>query len=271
APSLGATNLFSSDHSSFVDVRMPRGARWTWDPFESRSLSIKGDGRVAGFMLLNRDTNQPRGFLGVSFRVCDEPGCTKGWSGRVTTMVIPIGLKWPEKGMTFDMPPGRYRAYVIADGAPVDVRLELEDVRGTAEMTPSHRVDSSVGVDAAPEPIKNLFTAGSTFTLKSRGLSVQAFVERHELGTVHLYTECLYEGAPELPEEIAFTPACQAAGASMVFGGGGTIPPLVTSGASGSYSIKPNLMPGTYSFGGTYAGVQEVKDAAFLSVWVSYE
>jgi hypothetical protein len=271
APSLGATNLFSSDHSSYVDVSMPTGARWSWDPFESRSLSIKGNGRVAGFMLLMQDTKRPRGLLGVSFRVCGEPACSKGWSGWLTTMVIPIGLEWPEKGMTFDMPPGDYRAYVIADGAPVDVRLELKDVRGSTEMTTSHQVDSSVGVDAAPEPIKNFFTAGSTFSLKGRGLSVQAFVERHTLGTVDLYNDCLYEGVPQLPKEIAFTPACKAAGASMDFGFGFGIPPLVTSGGSGSYSIKPNLKPGTYSFGGTYVGVQDVEDAAFLSLWVSYD
>ena len=78
SPSLGATNHFSSERSSFAEVSMPKGARWKWDPFESRSLSIRGDGRVAAFMLLHQDTKSPSGLLGVSFRVCDEPGCKKG-------------------------------------------------------------------------------------------------------------------------------------------------------------------------------------------------
>lgn len=250
---------------------MPKGARWKWDPFDSRSLSIRGDGRVAGFILLHQATKHPRGLIGVAFRVCDQPACKKGWSGWLTTMVIPIGLKPPEKGLTFDMPAGDYRAYVIADGAPVDVRLELQDVKGATGIAPMHPVGSAVGVDAAPEPIKNFFTAGSTFDLKGRGLAVQAFVERHGLGTIDLYNDCLYEGVPGLPEEIAFTPACRAAGAQMGSGFGFGIPPLVTSGGSGSYSIRPNLKAGTYSFGGTYLGVQDVKDAAFLSLWVSYD
>lgn len=268
--SLGATNHFSSDRSSYAEVAMPNGARWKWDPFESRSLFIRGDGRVAGFMLLHQNSKRPRGLLGVSFRVCDQPGCSKGWSGWLTTVVIPVGLKWPEKGLTFDLPAGEYRAYVIADDAPVDVRLELKEISGTTEVAPTHPVSSSVGVDAAPEPIRNFFTAGSTFELERRGLSVQAFVERHGLGTIDLYNDCLYEGVPRLPEAIAFTPACQTEGASMGFGVGFAIPPLVTSGGSGSYSIRPDLDAGTYSFGGTYVGVQDVRDAAFLSMWVSY-
>lgn len=271
SPSLGATNHFSSDRSSYAEVSIPKGARWKWDPFGSRSLSLKGNGRVAGFMLLHEDSERPRGLIGASFRVCDKPACSKGWSGWLTTLVIPIGLKWPEKGLTFDLPAGDYRAYVIADGAPVDVRLGLKDVSGSTEVTPTHPVASSVGVDAAPEPIKNFFSAGSTFELQGRGLSVQAFVERHGPGAIDLYNDCLYRGVPELPDEIAFTPLCQAAGADMGFGFGFSIPPLVTSGGSGSYSIRPDLKAGTYSFGGTYLGVQDVKDAAFLSMWVGYD
>ena len=271
SPSLGAVNHFSSDRSSYAEVSMPKGARWKWDPFESSSLSIRGDGRVAGFMLLNQDTRHPRGLLGVSFRVCDKAGCSKGWSGWLTTMVIPVGLEWPEKGWTFDLPAGDYRAYVIADGAPVDVRLQLKDAIGATEMTPTHRVASAVGVDAATEPMKNVFSAGSTFELPRGGLGVQAFVERHGLGTIDLFNDCLYEGVPGLPKQVAFTPACQAAGARMGLGTGWALPPLVSSGGSGSYSIDPDLDAGTYSYGGTYVGVQNVKDAAFLSMWVSYD
>lgn len=268
--SLGATNHFSSDRSGYAEVSVPMGARWIWDPFDSRSLSIRGAGRVAGFMLLHQDSKKPRGLIGASFRVCDEPGCSKGWSGWLTTMIIPVGLKWPEKGLTFDLPAGDYRAYVIADDAQVDVRLKLKDVTGTTEVAPTNPVSSSVGVEAAPAPIRNFFSAGSTFEMEGRGLSVQAFVERHGLGTIDLYNDCLYEGVPRLPKEVAFTPACQAEGASVGWGAGFGLPPLVSSGGSGSYSIQPNLDAGTYSFGGTYVGVQDVKDAAFLSMWVSY-
>lgn len=77
-------------------------------------------------------------------------------------------------------------------------------------------------------------------------------------------------GVPSLPTEIAYSPACEVAGAKMGFGVGAHLPPLVTSGSSGSYSIRASMSRGTYSYGGTYVGAQSVRDAAFVSLWVTY-
>lgn len=268
---LAAINTFTSERSGYSQVTLPRDARWTWDIFEQTTLRITGDGRAAGFLLVRQGTDKPQGIYAAAFRVCKEAGCSRGWSGWITRFTFPVGLKWPKKGTTFTLPAGDYRAYVISDGAPVTAQLALKDVAGRSEHSPDVPVDASVGVQAAEEPIKNLFTAGSEYRLNSRGAAVFGFVERHGPGGADAYNDCLYRGTPSLPQEIAFTPLCQAAGAEMGLGAGFSLPPLVTSGASGSYSIRTEMKPGEYSFGGTYAGAQAVRDAAFLSLWVNYD
>lgn len=271
ASELGATNTFTSARSGYVEVELNRDARWKWDPFDSSSLRISGDGRAAGFLLVRQDVDKPQGIYGAAFRLCEEPGCSKGWSSWLTRLVVPIGLKWPKKGSTFTVPAGRYRAYVIADGAPVTARLTLQDLEGATRLSPTSPVDASVGMHPAKEPVKNVLTAGSTFELDSQGAALLGFVERHQLGAADAFNDCLYDGAPALPREIAFTPACRAAGAEMGFGSSSSLPPLTSSGGSGSYSIKPSMAPGTYSFGGSYVRAQSVRDAAFLSLWVNYD
>lgn len=270
-PELGARNTFTSDHSGYSVVTLPRDARWKWDIFEQTTLRVTGDGRAAGFLLVREGVKKPQGIYAAAFRVCDEPGCSKGWSGWITRLIVPVGLKWPKKGTTFTLPAGRYRAYVIADGAPVTARLTLKDLQGNVRHSPDVPVDASVGIQPAEEPVKNVFTGGSDYQLQSRGAALFGFVERHDLGTAHLYNDCLYSDTPGVPQEIAFTPLCEAAGAEMGFGWGASLPPLVTSGASGSYSIRANMRPGKYSFGGSSIGAQSVQDAAFLSLWVNYD
>ncbi len=270
-PELGASNTFSSARSGYIEVTLPRAARWKWDIFEQSTLRITGDGRAAGFLLVRQGVRKPQGIYAAAFRVCNKPACSKGWSGWVTRLVVPVGLKWPKKGTTFTLPAGRYRAYVIADGAPVTARLILKDVHGTTDHSPTVPVEAAVDMLAAEEPVRNVFTAGSAYRLQSRGAALLGFVERHELGAADLYNDCLYRGTPSLPQEVAFTPACEAAGAQMGLGASVSLPPLATSGSSGSYSIRPNMKPGEYSFGGSYVGAQSVRDAAFLSLWVNYD
>ncbi len=267
-PELAADNTFTTSESGFLEVRLSDQARWKWDIFEDRTLRIKGDGRVAGFLLVRQGTARPQGIYAAAFRVCNKPACSDGWSSWLTSFVFPIGLDWPKKGTTFTLPAGDYRAYVIADGADVEARLRLEDVNGSTHLSPTTPVRSAIGIESAQEPLKNLVTAGSTYELRGRGVSFIGFVERHNTGGVDFYNDCLYEGTPSLPPEIAFTPACRAAGANMGLGFG--LSPG-SGGGSGSYSIRPNMKPGVYSFGGSYVGAQSVQDAAFLSLWVEYE
>ena len=269
-PQLGAKNMFRAERSGYVEVILPQATGWEWDVFGNSTLRIRGDGRVAGFLLVRQDTPKPQGIYAAAFRVCDRPGCSDGWSGWLTKLVIPIGLKWPKRGTVFTLPAGEYRAYLINDGAPVEVELALRDVRGVTDLVPTTRVEGSVGVQFPSAPVKNVFSAGSTYRLHGDGAAFMGFVERHELGVADLYTECFYKGTPSLPEEIAYTPACRETGAQMSYGVGASWPPLVTSGGSGAYSIRPRMKPGRYSFGGTYVGAQSVRDAAFLSLWVNY-
>lgn len=270
-PELRASNTFASGHSGYIEVNLPREARWEWDVFEDSTLRITGDGRAAGFLLVRQGVRRPQGIYAAAFRVCDKPACSKGWSGWVTRFVSPLGLEWPKKGTTFTLPAGRYRAYVIADGAPVTARLTLKDLQGNADHSPTVPVEASVGMLPAEEPIKNLFTTGSAYKLETRGAALFGFVERHEFGAADVFNDCLYKGAPTLPPDVAFTPACQAAGAQMGWGSNASLPPLTTSGSSGSYSLRASMKPGKYSFGGSYVGAQSVSDAAFLSLWVNYD
>ncbi|MGH2755148.1 MAG: hypothetical protein ACRDLB_12035 [Actinomycetota bacterium] len=271
SPQLGAHNTFRAEKSGYLEVILPQPAAWKWDVFESTTLRIRGAGRVAGFLLVRQGTRKPQGIYAAAFRVCDRPGCSDGWSGWLTRVVVPIGLKWPKRGTVFKLPAGDYPAYVITDGAPVEVELTLSDVQGSADLEPSERVDASVGVSSAGGQVKNVFTAGTTYKLHSQGVALMGFVERHQNGAAELYNDCLYRGKPSLPEEIAYTPACQADGAEMSQDLGYSVPPLLSSGGSGSYSIRPRMKPGRYSFGGSYVGVQAVRDAAFLSLWVNYD
>lgn len=193
-PQLRAENLFHSQDSAYLDVNLDSDARWEWDVFEHSTLRIRGDGRVAGFLLVRKGSKRPQGIYAVAFRVCDEPGCSDGWSGWVTKIVVPVGLKRLEGGSSFVLPRGDYRAYVITDGARVQVNLSLKDLEGSARFSPVMPAKGDVGMQSAAGPAKNVFTAGSTYELVGRGAAVMGFVERREYGVADFYNDCLYEG-----------------------------------------------------------------------------
>lgn len=187
-------------------------------------------------------------------------------------MTYPVGLKWPKQGLTFVLPAGDYRGYVISDGSPVKVRLTLDGIEGSTELSPTTPVAASAGIQPAAGPIKNVFTAGSTYRLRTRGTSVSGFVERHDNGVEGHVDMCIYDRAPSLPGTTAYVaPACYAVGATWYSGRFFDVRPLGPAGGSGFFWIDPRLKPGTHAFGGTYEGAQSVRDAAFVSLWINYE
>lgn len=265
---LGASNVFTSARSGYIEVRIPHDARWKFDFFDA-SLRIEGDGRFAGFFLVRQDSAEPQGLYAGNFRVCPRKGCSKGWTGWVTRFAWPVGLKW--KGRYVDLPAGRYHAYIIADGAEVSARLSLLDLDGSHHFSTTTLVDSAVGVEVPSTPFKNVLVAGSTHKLTTDGAAITAFLDRNRAGAAGFFHDCLYRGTPPFPHAVAFSPACQGLGADTGWNADAYIPPLVSSGASGYYRISPRLDAGKWSYGGSYVGAHIVRNAAFVSVWVSYE
>lgn len=269
SPELGAVNVFSAERTAYTTVRIPRDTQVELDFFRTETLKVKGDGRFAGLFLIRQDVDKTQGLYGGTFRVCDRKACADGWSGWVTRFLWPVGLKWEKKEPIVTLPAGIYRAYVVTDGAPVIARLSLPNLQGEEQqLEATTPADADIGMQRSGLPQSNLFAAGSTYELGSRGVAIMGFVERHTASSADVNIDCLYEGEPSLPAPIAYTPACAAAGAEVGGGASQSFPPLVGYGSSGWFSMRSNMPAGTWSWGGTYAGAQRVQDAAFVSVWL---
>lgn len=262
---LGARNHITASFSGYREVDIARTAKLRFSFFRNPDLTIRGPGRFNGVFLVQQDVEKPAAVYAGRFRLCYEPACNEGMSW---FFMFPQGIKWKK---TLDIPPGRYRLYVVTDGAPVSATLSLEGLKGERRISPSEGVSATVGSDAAEPPINNVYAGGSTYALPNRGLGITSFWHDSSARVATVETDCLYKGRPPAPDAVAYGPACRALGGRAGAGVSFAVPPVVSGGGGGSISFDPQMPAGQWSYGGSYVAPEKVDFAAFISVWMSYK
>lgn len=215
APVLRETVVLAGSHSAVVAVTLPRPVTFRTEGYGHRpsDVAITGRGRFYG-ALMRRDGGRrlTGGFSAVRASACTRPGCTapRG-SGSFGDWVFPA----PDDGTGTEgtLPAGRYHLYLIADGDPVDVRLQFEGLRpGRLVLHPRQpapvqfvtaQVDSSVPAAGAPGGMQaSLYSAGSTHTVRRLGGAFVVFAWKwepapHEVNAVNF---CGWASAPPKPD-----------------------------------------------------------------------
>lgn len=151
-------------------------------------------------------------FLGLRLGSCARRGCE--------TMRPPAQVFYgdPHHERWLHLEPGPYRLYLIADGAPVSVTLELRGLDGTTQLRPH----DDAGIDLKPTrptldllPTRNLYSAGANYRLDTWGISVNAFVARSAASVGgETMGDCFYRGGAP-PRAGAFLPPCSVPGTPL--------------------------------------------------------
>jgi hypothetical protein len=138
-PRLARMTTITGSRSTSTAVVLPHGATVRVDrpTAHSDNVTVTGNGRVAGFDLRSENGSAtPPHLFGVLTNGCYTARCTQR-EHIVSTVAAGFASK-PVGSLTqYTLPAGRYRLILIADGAPVTVRLRLDGLTGSATIRPA--------------------------------------------------------------------------------------------------------------------------------------
>ncbi|MDQ3952566.1 MAG: hypothetical protein M3279_06345 [Actinomycetota bacterium] len=222
---LAGKTVIKGAAASAVAVRLPAAARVQVLPPEGAppgapapGIGIEGAGRVAGFYLTEPDvTNFGRTYLaGVQFRFCPGAGC--GPEHRPYEYTYSSGYDAATGGPhehpgAVELPAGDYLLYLVSDGAPVEVRLELQGLRGKTTIRPSSRVGSGSSMPNAENSTS--IAGGKAFWYGHEaqfegvaGMYAGAMRLDLKASTYLRVGLCISEGADALPPQVRDAPYC---------------------------------------------------------------
>jgi hypothetical protein len=155
-PMLRGLNVFAGSSSGTMLLRLARPVHLTIS-----DIAVRGRGRFYG-LVLEQDLRDPwAGVTYVDGRFCTKPGCPGPTSWGAGGPAI-FGSGFVEG----TLPTGVYRAYLVADNAPVRVTLRLPGLSGRATLHPGQRLRPMIATptptQAEPANGPLLFAAGST-------------------------------------------------------------------------------------------------------------
>lgn len=206
-PVLGRVNTFSGDTSASMLVRLPADVPIT----NERDLRgrFEGGGRIIAYVLVKEGWDGPsrRRPMIVGQRVgqCAEVGCAS--QSLVGGGVTAWGVK---RDGAWEMPAGVYRLYLVADGAPVEMKLTIASLEGETTLTPKGPARAEI-VSLTPgvhEMVDlNDYSAGTTAPFRGEGYSSIATWRKGEVKVAGAYGICAYEDEPPRADAaIAYLP-----------------------------------------------------------------
>lgn len=213
---LGRVNVISGRESGSIPVHLSSDAVVDLRTATKRlrgpnpNIGIRGPGRFVGFALVGqpftRVRERGRFLLAGRFADCSAPACDP--------------TEWPINYVN-GLAPGRgrvvlkrgdYRLFLIADGAPVRIRLKFIDgPSGKAVLSPAPTNAIDLQTPATRfwnDQGQTMWWAGSHFSGGQIGFSVTSvFVTADQLNGTELGV-CQYNRPGPPPEEIAYGPHC---------------------------------------------------------------
>jgi len=170
APVVLGGSVTVTGSASFVrEVVLPRPVTLSFRGWDSTlKLKVSG-GRFAGFVVQPEDPRVAGAMLSIQPGYCATAGCSgPPWAFRGGLSCL-CGVA-SDNTSTATLPPGRYRLFLIADGAAVSVTFHLPGLHGSTVVRSGGR--ARVSIDApAPSQLAPAFTGGVGGNLYSAGVS----------------------------------------------------------------------------------------------------
>jgi hypothetical protein len=259
---LAGVTVLEGSQTAVIPVRLDRDAELL-NPvyFPGQGVIASGDSPLVGFALVS-DQPEPEVVLvgGLLPWKVDNPRAT-----------VTIPLTGVDFGDRFNIPAGDYRLYLITDGEPGRVTLELGGLSGERVLRPQQPVPYALKMPESRSITtptgENFHVNGDHADLQSNGL---IFSSDFTIYTKYLSSRsetCFYDRATT---ESDFGPGCLPDG----FGSAFVINDFTTlTDRHGRYSYGgyPGLTPGTYGVGQNQQDVGEVEEFSTLTLWLSYE
>lgn len=284
ATQLGGTTVIHASSSSFLKVRLDRrsvvsGLHDWQSPIPNPDITLSGRGRVIGLVLTqmqDRPSATVRATLvATRYNMCSGRAC------RATRPPIDLLQAGGEGVEQYEidgeprilLPAGVYGLYVIADGAPVTVKLRLPGAAGTRVLTarspaathvlealPDSAIAAPVGRRHAgegrlPLPVQGMVTAGHFTRSKELGYPQGgfAFSANRSPDRLDPVTAC----------KLGRTADCSSASASQFRVADDTRP-------AGNQITFVNVLPGHYRFAQEWFTNSTEYDHAFLGIALAY-
>lgn len=206
-PTLAGKTTATATNSAYIRVHLPIAVHYE----QIDVVELVGDGRAVGFALVKERNGRVRKnaaiLEAVRFGDCFEEACATdypfdAWGAGGTGPT-------PGKSLYPVYPPGIYRLYLIADGAPATVTLEFSELTGETTITPTTPARALVQ-NLTPRlpvgPTRSLYSAGDVAPFRGHGLTYMfQKIEAPGNGTA-IYDACIYWDEPPAQEATAYLP-----------------------------------------------------------------
>jgi hypothetical protein len=192
----------------------------------ARDVSIAPAGRFAALVLVQdppqRVPRLDRFVVAARFGLCKGEACDPGRE------VVDYTLTTSSSNSPARLEAGRYRLYLITDGAETTATLRLHGPRRErAILSPTEEAPASV---KAPEPVLNqrdgnvVWSAGDSYYSGRFGFSISAFFIDAENFGGGTFGICQYDVLTAPPPQMAYGPHCSAAALPAGSGYFGALP-----------------------------------------------
>ena len=208
---LGRVTTFAAGETASMLVRLPEAVPLNGE-LRARAR-FEGNGRIIAFILVmegweGRPTRRPM-LVGQRVGQCYEAACTP--QTLIGGGVWGRGVRTPGGGpYDWQVPAGVYRAYVVTDGAPVEMKLLLPGLSGRATLTPTEPEEAQIET-LTPQVHEmvglNVYSTGAVAPYPGEGYSSIAAWRKGDVKVAGAYGLCTYdEEPPPADTPVAYLP-----------------------------------------------------------------
>lgn len=266
-PELAGTTIVTATASGYVDVVLPRSTRISRASGRNPDFRFEGNGRIVGLVLVAQNAPWAEAYE-IDFTRWDF--CGRRACAPKRPIEFAVAVHWKRSQITdkhWIVPRGRYRMYVITDGAPVRLEVTFGDLDGEVHLQPQH--EATIGVRQpqvmTPRDQRNVIVAEDAFEMTSPGLMVEGNQQTVDTGA-GLDSACYTRAGNHVPTpDDPFAKGYCGGGATTHLAPPGDFP--ITWGIYAWHPAKAGRWESRFTY--TYAGLTEGME--FLNVWVSFD
>lgn len=225
-----------------------------------KGVDIAGDGAFIGFAIASDDVERDVGL--VAGIVPREPFSQTDFLFFLTWG----GIGTPDE---VTLPVGDYRLYLLADGSPITVVLDLDPMVGQVQISsdsPNHYDARALDPRIDAGPTHALYVAGENGTVGTLGVGFQ--MAWLETGQAHAFSQlgvCSYRGGQSADQ--AYGPGCGTP--EGLIGGGTTVASLHTDHwIYAEYASQKRIQPDTWGMGGYVETASPPATVEILVFWL---